>query len=376
MANFSDLVPERIRTLGAYVPGKPISQVEAESGVKAVKLASNENPFGPSPLALAAAKEAASEVHLYPDIAATPLRNKLAQEFGLAPENVLVTGGSSPLLEIIARALTGPGLNVISSQRSFMIYALATRATGAEYRTIPMKDHRFDLEAIADAVDANTRVIYIANPNNPTGTIATAAEMDRFLDRLPDHVVVALDEAYYEFAQYFARERGIEFSHSLDYVKQGRNVVVLRTFSKIYGLAALRVGYGVGPAELMGYLGRLRTPFSVTGVSEAAGIAALADQPHVEMTVRNNAEQSRWLMKELRALGYDPVETWANFIYCEVGEDSAALCSRLEHEGVIIRPLTGGWGAPTAIRVSIGLPEENQRFIAALKKVSIGMAVR
>jgi histidinol-phosphate aminotransferase len=376
MPNFSDLVPERIRSLGAYVPGKPISQVEAESGVKAVKLASNENPFGPSPLALAAAKQAASEVHLYPDIAATPLREKLAQEFGLALDNVLVTGGSSPLLEIVARTLTGPGLNVISSERSFMIYALATRAMGAEYRAIPMKEHRFDLDAIAAAVDANTRVIYIANPNNPTGTIVTAAEMDRFLDRLPDHVIVALDEAYYDFAQHFAGERGVEYSHSLDYVKQGRNVVVLHTFSKIYGLAALRVGYGLGPAELMGYLNRLRTPFSVTSVGEAAAMAAMDDTAHRDLTVRNNAEQSRWLMKELRALGYEPVETWANFIYCEMGEDSGALCSRLEHEGVIIRPLTGGWGAPMAIRVSIGKPEENDRFINALKKVAAGLAVR
>ena len=376
MAKFSELVPERIRSLGAYVPGKPISQVEAESGVKAVKLASNENPFGPSPLALAAAKQAAHEVHLYPDTDATPLRRKLAEEFGLAPENVLVTGGSTPLLEIVARTLTGPGLNVISSERSFTIYALATRAAGAEYRAIPLKNHRYDLEAIADAVDANTRVIYVANPNNPTGTVVTASEVDRFLDRLPDHVIVALDEAYYDFAQEFARERGVEYSHSLDYVKQGRNVVVLRTFSKIYGLAALRVGYGIGPAELMGYLNRLRSPFSVTSVGEAAAIAALDDTAHRELTVRNNAEQSRWLLKELRALGYEPVETWANFIYCEVGEDSAALCSRLEHEGVIIRPLTGGWGAPTVIRVSIGLPEDNQRFIAALKKVASGVAVR
>ena len=376
MAKFSELVPERIRSLGAYVPGKPISQVEAESGVKAVKLASNENPFGPSPMALAAAKQAAAGVHLYPDIQATPLRRKLAEEFGLAPENVLVTGGSTPLLEIIARTLTGPGLNVISSERSFMIYGLAARAVGAEYRAVPLKNHRFHLDAIADTVDANTRVVYIANPNNPTGTIVTASEMDRFLDRLPDHVIVALDEAYYDFAQWFARERGVEYSHSLDYVKEGRNVVVLRTFSKIYGLAALRVGYGIGPAELIGYFDRLRTPFSVTSVGEAAGMAAVEDMAHREMTLRNNADQSRWLIKEFRALGYDPVETWANFIYCEVGEDAAALCSRLEHEGVIIRPLNGGWGAPTAIRVTVGLPEENQRFIAALKKVALAVAAR
>ncbi|HVP64910.1 MAG TPA: aminotransferase class I/II-fold pyridoxal phosphate-dependent enzyme, partial [candidate division Zixibacteria bacterium] len=192
----------------------------------------------------------------------------------------------------------------------------------------------------------------------------------------PDHVIVVLDEAYYEFAQHFAGERGVEFSHSIEYVKQGRNVVVLRTFSKIYGLAALRVGYGFGPAELMDYVGRLRTPFMVTSVGEAAAMAAMDDTAHRDLTVRNNAEQSRWLMKELHALGYEPVETWANFIYCETGEDSAALGRRLEHEGVIIRPLTGGWGAPTAIRVTIGKPEENERFIKALKKVAAGVAVR
>lgn len=376
MAKVGDLVHERIRSLGAYVPGKPLSQVEAESGVKAVKLASNENPFGPSALAVEAAQQAVAGVNIYPDTASSELRRKLSAQTGVPVENFLVTGGSTPLLELLPRTLAGPGLNVISSERTFLVYQLATQVAGAEYRVAPAKNNGFDLDAIAGAVDENTRLIYIANPNNPTGTAVGAAEMDRFLDRLPDHVVVALDEAYYDFAEWFARERGVEFSHATEYVKQGRNVVVLRTFSKISGLAALRVGYGVGPAELMSYLARVRSPFQVTSVGEAAAIASLDDNAHREMTLRNNAEQSRWLMKEFCALGYDPVETWANFIYCEMGEDSAALCSRLEHEGVIVRPLTGGWGSPNAIRVSIGKPEENQRFVAALKKVAAEVAVR
>jgi histidinol-phosphate aminotransferase len=369
MSKFSELVPESIRSLPAYVPGKFVKIAEA-GGPRAIKLASNENPFGPSPLAIKAITEAARGVYLYPDNDATELRQRLADKHQLDPSCVLLTAGSTSLLDLMSRTLLAPGLNAITAERTFIAYPIVARGAGAEYRTVAMKNDGYDLDAIADAVDENTRLIYIANPNNPTGTIVDAVALDRFLDRLPDHVMVALDEAYYDFAQWIALERGVEYSHAEQYVKDGRNVVVLRTFSKAQGLAALRVGYGLGPAELMGYVTRVRTAFSISGPAQAAALASLDDREHYERTMRNNAEQLPWLIAQLRDLGYAPVESWSNFVYCEVGEDASALSQRLQAEGVVIRPLSGTWGARTAIRVTVGTPEENQHFIDAFKRVT------
>jgi len=196
-----------------------------------------------------------------------------------------------------------------------------------------------------------------------------AKTLDSFLDHVPDHVVVALDEAYYDFATDFARQRGVEYSHSLDYVKQERNIVVLRTFSKAHGLAADRVGYGFGPAELLGYVARLRTAFSVTSIGEAAAIAALDDEEHLKRALENNSSGAKFLFDHFTELGYKPLQTWGNFVYCDMHEDAAALSRRLQSEGVIIRPLNGTWGARTAIRVTVGTPEENEKFVTALKRV-------
>ena len=369
MSKFENLVPERVRVLPAYVPGKPMKQAEAESGVKCIKLASNENPYGPSPKAVAAMKAAASSANLYPDNDSTALKTKLAQMNGIAPAQVMVTCGSTSLLDLIARTLLSPGLNAITSERSFIVYPIVTAAAGAELRTVPMKEDRFDLDAIADAIDENTRLIFLANPNNPTGTMFDAKTLDSFLDHVPDHVVVALDEAYYDFATDFARQRGVEYSHSLDYVKQERNIVVLRTFSKAHGLAADRVGYGFGPAELLGYVARLRTAFSVTSIGEAAAIAALDDEEHLKRALENNRSGAKFLFDHFTELGYKPLQTWGNFVYCDMHEDAAALSRRLQSEGVIIRPLNGTWGARTAIRVTVGTPEENEKFVTALKRV-------
>jgi histidinol-phosphate aminotransferase len=369
MSKFEKLVPERVRDLPAYVPGKPVKQAEAESGVKCIKLASNENPYGPSPKAIAAMNAAALTAHLYPDNDSTELKTLLAKRNGLQPSQVMVTCGSSSLLDLVARTLLGPGLNAITSERSFIVYPIVTAAAGAEFRTVPMKHDTFDLDAIADAIDENTRLIFLANPNNPTGTLFDAKTLDAFLERVPEHVVIALDEAYYDFATDFARVRGVEYSRSLDYVRQERNVIVLRTFSKAHGLAAERVGYGFGPAELLGYIARLRTAFSVTSIGEAAALAALDDEAHLKRALENNRAGARYLTSHLTDLGYKPLQTWANFIYCEMHEDALALSRRLQAEGVIIRPLTGSWGARTAIRVTIGTPDENEKFVTALKRV-------
>jgi len=376
MSKFEKLVPERVRALPAYVPGKPMKQAEAESGVRCIKLASNENPYGPSPKAIEAMKTAAATAHLYPDNDSSELKAKLAARFGVFPSQVMVTCGSTSLLDLMARTLLAPGLNAITSERSFIVYPIVTAAAGGEFRTVPMKNDAFDLDAIAEAIDENTRLIFLANPNNPTGTMFDAKTLDAFLERVPDHVVVALDEAYYDFATDFARIRGVEYSHSLDYVKQDRNVVVLRTFSKAHGLAADRVGYGFGPAELLGYVSRLKTAFSVTSIGEAAAIAALDDDEHLKRALENNRAGAKYLATHMTDLGYKPLETWANFIYCEMHEDASALAKRLQGEGVIIRPLSGTWGARTAIRVTIGTPEENERFVTALKRVVAPAAVK
>lgn len=375
MTKFEELIPDRFKSLGGYAPGKPIKQAEAESGVKMIKMASNENPFGPSPRAQEAIKLAAAEVNLYPDNEVTELRLRLAEINKMPAENVILGAGSTNLLEIICKTLLGPGLNAITCERSFIVYPIVVRSTGAEFRTVPMKEDTFDLDAIANAIDSDTRIVFIANPNNPTGTIVDAAALGNFLARVPDHVTVVLDEAYYDFASEFAMRRGVEYSHSIDDVRAGRNVVVLRTFSKAHGLAALRVGYGFAPVELAGYINRIRIVFTISSVAEAAAIAALDDDAHFRRTIDNNVAGVQWLTAELQKMGYRPVPSWANFVYCEMGEDAAALVKRLQAEGVIVRPLNGPWGARTAIRVTVGTPEQNRKFIHALKKVTAGAAV-
>ncbi len=375
MGKFAEIVPERVRALAYYI-GKPVQQTEAEAGLKMINLGANENPLGPSPMAIRAMQEATRGTHLYPDNDTMALRERLAAHHGISPEQLIVTAGSSNLLDILARTLLAPGLNAVTSERSFVVYPVVTRLAGAELRQVPCRDDGYDLDAISDAIDSETRVVYIANPNNPTGTIIGAKEMDRFLDHLPEKIVVALDEAYFDYADWLARERGVEYSHSIDYVRQERSVLVLRTFSKAYGLAGARIGYGMGPAELINYLARLKSAFIVNSVGEAGALAALDDREHYEKSMRNSSAQLATLTRQLRELGFAPGESWGNFIYIETGEDASALARRLQKVGVIVRPLTGNWGARTAIRVSVGLPEENRTFIDALKRVTNGVTAR
>jgi histidinol-phosphate aminotransferase len=375
MSDFSQFVPEHVRRLGGYTAGKSPRQAQQESQVHCIKMASNENPFGPSPKAVKAMQAVLAESNFYPDNDAIELRRKLAERHNVQPEQVVPTAGSTALLGILARTLLSPGLNAITSERSFIVYPIATQAAGGRLIQVPMRGDGFDLTAIAAAVDSHTRIIYISNPNNPTGTLVPAGELDRFLDLLPEHVVVILDEAYYDFAQYFAGIRGVDYSHALDYVKQGRKVVVLRTFSKAHGLAGVRIGYGIGPATLMSYFARMRTTFSVSVVAQAAASAALDDETHTQKALKNNAEQAEKLIAGIAELGYRPGPTWANFLYCELGDDAAAIAKRVQAEGVIVRPL-GPWGAPTAVRITIGTPEQNDIFLKAFKKVMERATVR
>ena len=364
-----ELVPQTIRALPAYAPGKPLKQAELETGLRMEKMASNENPFGPSPAAIEAMREAVSRVHLYPDNNASELVTELAQRHRLQPEQVLLTCGSTQFLDIIARTLLRSGLNAVTSERSFIIYPIATGAAGANLIQVPMNNDTFDLEAILGAIDENTRIVFIANPNNPTGTLIDSTTMDRFVECVPENVTVVLDEAYYEFAEYFATLRGLQYTHSLDYVRANRNVVVLRTFSKAQGLAGQRIGYGFGPADLMQYFARVRTAFSVNEVAQAGALAALNDEAHVRRTVENNASGAALLTTRLSAMGLRVVPTWANFLFVEVGQKALEISAALQNKGVIVRPMGGLWGAPYAIRVTIGLPEQNEKFLKALDEV-------
>jgi len=364
-----DLIPPHIRSLVGYVPGKGVRQAQRESGLSMIKLASNENPFGPSPRAVEAIRAAASEVNLYPDNDASELRAELAARHNIAPEQIFLADGSLGLLDILARTLLGPGLNCITSERSFISYPIVTRAAGGQLITTPMRQDSYDLDAIAAAINDNTRVVILANPNNPTGTMFDADATDRFLARVPDHVLVVLDEAYSDFAGYFAAQRGITYSRSMDYARAGRrNVIVLRTFSKAHGLAGIRLGYGCGDAELFQYFGRVRNSFSVSVLAQAAGLAAIRDEGHIRRTVENNAAGAEWLFPQFSELGLRAVPTSANFIYFEVEEDASAFARRMQAEGVIVRPLSA-WGIPNGIRATIGTPEQNQVFVRALKRI-------
>ncbi len=369
MSRFFDLVSKPARDLGTTnAPGRTPAALELRS--RLIKLDSNENPFGPSVRALDAMRGALSAANLYPDDDCSQLRRALATHHDLPAEQVVVTAGSTALLSLLCQTLLAPGLNAVTSERSFVVYSMAVQAAGAHLIETPMRsgEDGFDLEAILAAIDSKTRIVFLANPNNPTGTMLEAGVVERFLARIPGHVVVVLDEAYYEFALHFAALRKITYSNSLDYVRQGASVVVLRTFSKAHGLAGLRVGYGLGPAELLGYCARMRNTFSVSSVAQVAAMAAIDDAEHIRRVVENNVLQSRVISQGLSGLGYRVVPTSANFVYCDLGEDAAAVANRLQEEGVAVRPL-GHWGAPNCIRVTIGTPEQNQAFLQAMRRV-------
>lgn len=364
-----DLIPPHIRSLVGYVPGKALRQAQRESGVTMIKLASNENPFGPSPRAVEAIRAAAIEVNLYPDNDASELRLELAARHQIAPEQIFLADGSLGLLDILARTLLAPGLNCITSERSFISYPIVTQAAGGKLITQPLKNDTYDLDAIAAAINEDTRVVILANPNNPTGTMFDADATDTFLSRVPDHVLVVLDEAYSDFATYFAAQRGITYSRSMEYVRAGRkNVIVLRTFSKAHGLAGIRLGYGCGDPELFQYFGRVRNSFSVSVIAQAAGLAAIRDEGHIRRTVENNAEGAKWLLPQFAELGLRAVPTSGNFIYFEVDEDANAFAKRMQAEGVIVRSLVP-WGISNGIRVTIGTPEQNELFMRALRNI-------
>jgi histidinol-phosphate aminotransferase len=360
----ADLIPEYIRGLPAYIPGRPIEEVERELKVHAIKLASNENPLGPSPKAVEAVRHAVAESNRYPDGGTHLLRTKLAQQHGVALDQIFTGLGSSEVIDLAARILLGPAKTGVTSHGSYAPFSLAIRASGADLVRVPQQDFAFDLRAIADAVAANheTRVVYLANPNNPTGTAFGDAELQEFLRRVPADVLVVLDEAYIHYAD------RADMPDSVQLFREHRNLLIMRTFSKVYGLAGLRVGYGIGETPVLEAMNKLRTPFNLAGISQAAAMAALDDIAHVNRSIQENAVERARLSKGLSELGLRPVRSHTNFIFIDIGPEAQELCDQLLHEGVIVRPL--GWmGFPEAIRVSVGIASENDKLLAVLPRV-------
>jgi histidinol-phosphate aminotransferase len=359
--SLADRVKPWIAALSPYQPGKPIEELERELGISgAIKLASNENPLGPSPRALEAVRRVLDQVHRYPDGASFRLRTKLAERLGVAPSQLVFGCGGDEILELVAKTFLGPGDEAVFAWPSFAMYPIVAKGMGATPVAVPLdRELVHDLDALLAAVNERTRVVIVCNPNNPTGTSVGAAAFDRFAERLRDDVLLLVDEAYVDFA------RRPDFPDTLAWVARRPGTLALRTFSKIAGLAGLRVGWGVGDPELVGWLERARHPFNVNLLAEAAAVAALDDREHLERTVRSNAEGVDYLRRELAALG---IETWpseANFVLAKPGPGSY---ERLLREGVIVRPLAG-FGMPDHVRITVGLPEENERLVKALRRL-------
>ena len=351
-----------LHDLVSYEPGKPIEDVARELGLKPseiIKLASNENPLGPSPKALAAMHETLERAHFYPDGGGYYLREGIAQKTGFTRANVMLGCGSNEIIEFIGKAFLNPGDEIVMARHAFVVYKLMATLFGAATIEVPDPNFAHDLDAMAAAITSKTKEVFIANPNNPTGTLLSQAEIDRFMDKVPDHVIVVFDEAYYEFLE--------NPPDTLKFVREGRNVVVLRTFSKIQGLANLRIGYGIAKPELIDVLQKTRQPFNVNGIAQAGALAGLLDDEHQIKTREITIEGRDFLQREFGAMGLEYVPSFANFTLVKVG-DGKAVFSALMKRGIIVRDMNS-YGLPEWIRVSIGTMPQNERFLAELKKL-------
>lgn len=361
--SIASLAPDYIRAIMAYQPGKPISELAREMGIpeeSIVKLASNENPLGMSARARDAAIAAIGEVSRYPDGGAFALKKALCERFGVKPEQVVIGNGSNDILELASQAFLAPGLSAVYSRHAFAVYPLATNARGARGIEVAAKNFGHDLDAMAAAIEPQTRVVFIANPNNPTGTFVPGAELEAFLAKVPRHVLVVLDEAYTE---YLAPEQRYD---SIAWLARFPNLLVSRTFSKAYGLAGLRVGYGIAHPEVADLMNRVRQPFNVSSVALAAAEAALGDDEFLARSAELNRRGMTQLVAAFRELGLEWIPSAGNFVTFKVG-DAIGVNQALLRQGVIVRPIAA-YGMPHWLRVSIGLPEENARFIEALRQ--------
>jgi histidinol-phosphate aminotransferase len=355
-----------LRSIVPYEPGKPIEEVQRELGLeRVVKLASNEGPFPPFPAALEALTGASTELNRYPDGGAYQLRRVLAERHDVRFEEVAFGAGADGIVDCLSQATIEPGDPIVCGWPSFPSYVIDGVKMGAEPRRVPLRGDRYDLPALLDAVDERTKIVYVCHPNNPTGTTNGRAELDAFFERVPPHVLTVVDQAYFEYAV-----EDPDYPDAIqEYFKAGHRVLVLRTFSKIYGLAGLRVGYGIGPADVVEAIGKVRRAFDVSSAAQAAALASLDDPEELERRRRLNAAGRAQLEATLREHGLDPAgPALANFLYADTGADARLLFDDLLRLGVIVRPLAG-FGAPTAIRITVGTPEENEFLAAALARL-------
>ena len=362
--DFLALAQPGVQKLSPYVPGKPVEELALEFGlnpVVIVKLASNENPLGPSPMAIAAIESVLPDMTRYPDGNGFALKQALADRLAVSPSMITLGNGSNDILELITRAFVGPQHEVVFSEHAFAVYPIVTQAVGARAVVVPAKDWGHDLDAMADAITADTRLVFVANPNNPTGTWIERAELERFLARVPEQVIVVLDEAYTEYVE------TTDVPNGLDYLDRYPNLLVSRTFSKAYGLAALRVGYGICQPGIADALNRVRQPFNVNSLAQAAAVATLSDDAYLAESRRINREGMAQLEAGFAALKLQWIPSRGNFIAVDVGRDAAPVFQALLRQGVIVRPVAN-YGMPNHLRVSIGLAEENQRFLDVLKQ--------
>jgi histidinol-phosphate aminotransferase len=353
-----------------YEPGKPVEEVQRELGLeRVVKLASNEGPFGPFPRALEALQRSAGELNRYPDGGAYRLRAALAERHGVRFEEIAIGGGADGLIDGISQAVLDEGDQIVCGWPSFPSYAIYARKLAAEPVQVPLRDDRYDLDALLNAITERTKLVYICHPNNPTGTMNTRAELDAYFERVPEHVLTVLDQAYFEYVEDSDYADGIE-----EYYKARRQVIVLRTFSKIYGLAGARVGYGVGPADLVVALGKTRRAFDLTTPAQEAALASLDSPGELERRRQANAEGRAELERILTEAGYKVAgPAVGNFVFVDLGEDAQPWFQALLREGVIVRPL-GGFGAPQAIRVTVGTTEDHAFLAEALSRVRTATA--
>jgi histidinol-phosphate aminotransferase len=354
---------EGILKLKPYIPGKPIEEVQREYGVESViKLASNENPLGPSQKAVEAMKQAAEKVNIYPDGNCFALRNAVAAHLGVGPDCLSFGAGSDEVIHVIGLAFLEEGDEVLIADPTFSQYETASVLNECPCCKVALENYTHDLDAMAEQITERTKLVFIANPNNPTGTMVTHEQIENLLSKMPERATLVLDEAYTE---YIERD---DFPRGLEWVREGRNVIILRTFSKIYGLAGLRIGYGIARPEIISYLERVRQPFNVNSIAQAAAIASLADQDHVAKSRQLNSAGKKYFYQQFDRLGLPFAPSEGNFVWVDLNRDSVQVFRELLRRGVIIR--TGDiFGMPTHARVTVGLPEENARFIAALEEV-------
>jgi histidinol-phosphate aminotransferase len=359
----SPRIPDHVLRIAPYVPGKPIEEAQRETGRgDVVKLASNENPLGPSPRALEAIRAVAGEAHRYPDGSGYALRRALAVLHGLSPSQVVLGNGSTELVEILAKTFLHDRRTAVVADPAFIMYRIAVLAMNAPLVSVPLREDRHDLAAMAAACNRRTGLVYIGNPNNPTGTYVGRGEFERYFARVPSHVLTVIDEAYCDYVE------ASDYPDGLEFLRAGRHVVILRTFSKIHGLAGVRIGFGLTSPDVSRALEAVRSPFNTSAVAQAAALAALKDRRHVARSRAQNARETRFLEAALRRRGLDFVPTCANFILVRAGLAGEELHQRLLQEGVIVRPMEA-YGYKDALRVSIGRRQDNQRFLKALDTV-------